>query len=130
MTNRGLTNPLNFLVDRFQETTRPFRFVPLSLAAGGGLPLAAQAHAETADAPLKIELSGIVNGQMMPGGMDRYCFHAGKGQKIVIAAMTRALIPYMSAAVPGWFQPSLTPTDSKFGIGTLSTNRIRSTDLA
>jgi hypothetical protein len=83
---------------------------PLSLAAGGGLPLSAQAHAEASEAPLEIALPAIVNGQMMPGSMDRYRFHALKGQKIVIHAMTRALIPYMSDAVPGWFQASLTIT--------------------
>jgi hypothetical protein len=113
LTNQGLTNPLNFLVDRFPESSRPFRFVPLSLAAGGGLPLSAQAHAEASEAPLEIALPAMVNGQMMPGSTDRYRFHAEKGQKIVIAAMTRALIPYMSDAVPGWFQAVLTLSDAK-----------------
>lgn len=112
LTNQGLTNPLNFLVDRFPETTRPFRQVPLPLAAGGGLPLSAKAHAEASEAPLEIALPAIVNGQMMPGSLDRYRFHVRKGQKIVIAAMTRALIPYMSDAVPGWFQAVLTLTDA------------------
>lgn len=113
LTNQGLTNPINFLVDRFRESSRPFRFVPLSLAAGGGLPLSAQAHAAADEAPMKIALPAIVNGQIMPGSMDSYRFHALKGQKIVIAAMTRALIPYMSDAVPGWFQAALTLTDAK-----------------
>jgi hypothetical protein len=112
LTNQGLTNPLNFLVDKFPETTRPFQFVPLSLAAGGGLPLSAQAHAEASEAPLEVALPTIVNGQMMPGSMDRYRFHAEKGQKIVLYAMTRALIPYMSDAVPGWFQAALTLSDA------------------
>jgi hypothetical protein len=113
LTNQGLTNPLNFLVDRFPETTRPLQHVPLSLAAGGGLPLSVQARAEASAVPLQIALPAIVNGQMMPGSTDRYSFHANKGQKIVIAAMTRALIPFMSDAVPGWFQAVLTLTDSK-----------------
>jgi hypothetical protein len=113
LTSQGLANPLNFFVDRFPETSRPFRFVPLSLAAGGGLALSAQAHAETSDAPMKIALPAIVNGQMMPGSMDSYRFHALRGQKIVIAVMTRQLIPFMSDAVPGWFQAALTLTDAK-----------------
>jgi hypothetical protein len=113
LTNQGLTNPLNFFVDRYAETTRPFQFVPLTLAAGGGLPLSAQAHAEVSEAPLKINLPTILNGQMMPGAADRYRFHAQKGQKIVVAAMTRALIPFMSDAVPGWFQAVVTLTDAK-----------------
>jgi hypothetical protein len=113
LTNQGLTNPVNFLVDRLPETTRPYQHVPLPLAAGGGLPLSAQARAEASQAPQQIALPAIVNGQMMPGSADLYRFHAQKGQKIVIAAMTRALIPYMSDAVPGWFQAVLTLTDSK-----------------
>jgi hypothetical protein len=113
LTNQGFTNPLNFLVDRFPEITRPFQHVPPSLAAGGGLPLSAQARAEAYEAPRKIALPAIINGQMMPGSADLYRFHARKGQKIVIAAMTRALIPFMSDAVPGWFQAVLTLTDAK-----------------
>jgi len=113
LTNQGLTNPLNFLVDRLRETTCPFQHVPLPLAAGGGLPLSAQAHAEASEAPMEITLPAIVNGQTMPGSMESYRFNARKGQKIVIAAMTRALIPFMSDAVPGWFQAVLTLTDSK-----------------
>jgi hypothetical protein len=113
LTNQGLTNPLNFFVDRLAETTRPMQYVPLSLAAGGGLPLSAQAHAEAASAPIEIVLPAIANGQTMPGSIDRYRFHANKGQKIVIAALTRTLIPFMSDAVPGWFQAVLTLTDSK-----------------
>ena len=113
LTNQGLTNPINFLIDRLPETTRSFQNVPLQLAAGGGLPLSAKAQAEASEAPLEVALPAIVNGQMMPGSLDRYRFHAAKGQKIVIAAMTRALIPYMSDAVPGWFQAVLTLSDSK-----------------
>ena len=124
LTNQGLTNPLNFLIDWFPETTRPFQLVPLSLASGGGLPLSAQAHVEASEAPLVIALPAIVNGQMMPGSIDRYRFHAEKGQKIVIIAMTRALIPYMSDAVPGWFQASLTLTDAK-GRELVSTDHFR-----
>ena len=48
----------------------------------------------------------------MPGSVDSYRFHARKGQRIVIAAQTRALIPFMADAVPGWFQAVLTLADS------------------
>jgi hypothetical protein len=113
LTNLGLTNPLNFFVDRFPENTPPFQHVPLSLGAGGGLPLSKQAHAEAPEAAVQIALPVLLNGQTMPGSMDSYRFHARKGQRIVVAAMTRALIPFMSDAVPGWFQAVLTLTDSK-----------------
>jgi hypothetical protein len=54
-----------------------------------------------------------VNGQIRPGGVDHYKFRASKGQKLVIAASARELIPYISDAVPGWFQATLTLYDSK-----------------
>jgi hypothetical protein len=113
LANQGLTNPLNFFIDQLPETTLPFQHVLPSLGAGGGLPLSAQAHAEAPEAATQIALPAILNGQTMPGSTNCYRFHAKKGQRIVIAASTRALIPFMSDAVPGWFQAALTLTDSK-----------------
>ena len=112
LTAKGLTNPLVFEVDRLPETTRSYQFVQRALAAGGGLPLNPQAHADAAQPPQTIQLPAILNGQMMPGSVDSYRFHARKGQRIVVAAQTRALIPFMADAVPGWFQAMLTLTDS------------------
>ena len=45
--------------------------------------------------------------------MDRYRFQAAKGQHVVVAAKARELIPYISDAVPGWFQATLGLTDSQ-----------------
>jgi hypothetical protein len=112
ITDRGLSNPLVFLVGHLPESTHPIQFVPLAMAAGGGLPLSAQAHADATAPPETIALPTVLNGQMMPGGIDRYRFTARKGEKIVAAAMTRGLIPYMADAVPGWFQAALTLSDA------------------
>jgi len=113
LTKEGLTNPLVFEVDRLPEFAQPARRVPQQLTTGGGLPLAAQARAETQAEPTPIQLPILVNGQLMPGNTDRYRFHAMRGEELVIAAETRALIPFMADAVPGWFQASLTLRDAK-----------------
>jgi hypothetical protein len=55
----------------------------------------------------------VVNGQILPGGVDRYRFQARKGQRLVIAATARELIPYLADAVPGWFQAVLSLYDTQ-----------------
>lgn len=54
----------------------------------------------------------IQNGQIMPGDMDRIRFSATKGQKLVLNAQARQLVPYLADAVPGWFQAVLSLYDS------------------
>lgn len=54
----------------------------------------------------------VVNGQIMPGDTDRFSFDAKKGDRLVIAAAARDVIPYLADAVPGWFQALLRLTDS------------------
>ena len=60
-----------------------------------------------------VNLPIMLNGQIMPGDVDRFRFHAEKGQKLIIAASARQLIPYLADAVPGWFQATLTLYNSK-----------------
>ena len=54
LTAKGLTNPLVFEADRLPEITRGYQFVQRALAAGGGLPLNPQAHADAAQPPQTI----------------------------------------------------------------------------
>ena len=49
----------------------------------------------------------VLNGQIMPGDVDRFRFSAKRGDRIVVAVMARELIPYLADAVPGWFQATL-----------------------
>ncbi len=49
---------------------------------------------------------------MMPGAVDRYQFAGEERPGIVVAASARELIPYISDAVPGWFQAALTLRDA------------------
>ena len=108
VTPNGLTNPVMFSVGQLLEVSRP-------PAKGAGVRTAAQAGRgqarPTPELPMEIALPVLVNGQITPGGVDRYRFQAVKGQHIVVAAKARELLPYISDAVPGWFQATLGLTD-------------------
>ena len=65
------------------------------------------------DTPRVTSLPSVINGQIMPGEVDRYRLRARKGQHLVIAAAARELIPYLADAVPGWFQATLTIYDAQ-----------------
>ncbi|MCL4200962.1 MAG: peptidase [Pirellulaceae bacterium] len=60
-----------------------------------------------ADPVIGSALPVVVNGQIMPGDVDRFSFTARKGTRLVIAADARELMPYLADAVPGWFQAVL-----------------------
>lgn len=54
----------------------------------------------------------LLNGQIMPGDVDRFRFQATKGQRLTVAAHARSLMPYLADAVPGWFQATVALVDS------------------
>lgn len=58
-------------------------------------------------------LPAVINGQITARDVDRWRFEAKKGQRLVIAAKARALIPYIADAVPGWFQAALVLYDPR-----------------
>lgn len=91
----GLTNPLRLEVGQFGEVV--------------------EHEPNNPDMPdvRWVDLPVVLNGQIMPGDVDRFRFRALKGQKLVIETKARALIPYLADAVPGWFQPTLALYDSK-----------------
>jgi hypothetical protein len=96
VTPNGITNPVIFCVGQLPEISTPAS--------------ATRARGEPA---MEIPLPILVNGQIRPGGVDRYRFQATRGQHIVVAAKARELLPYISDAVPGWFQATLGLTDSQ-----------------
>jgi hypothetical protein len=109
-TPNGLTNPVIFSIGQLPEVSRP------PAKGTGNLPNAQAGRGQARPAPeppVEITLPVLVNGQIMPGGVDRYKFTATKGQHVVIAAKARELLPYISDAVPGWFQATLALTDSQ-----------------
>ena len=110
-TALGLTNPLAFYVGQLTEYARrpaqPVDELDIGRAARFRAP------DPKADGPVAIELPAVVNGQIRSGTVDKYRFPAAKGQHLVISAAARQLIPYISDAVPGWFQATLALYDAK-----------------
>lgn len=111
-TPAGTTNPVVFIVGTLPEAVRPAA-EPWS-APGLVVRPAAQRALKLSTSPtppVDLTLPVVANGQIMPGAVDRYRFQAAKGQHIVIQAAVRQLVPYISDAVPGWFQAALTLRD-------------------
>jgi hypothetical protein len=102
----GLTNPVVFEVGTLPEVSEE-PFEPLGGPAGLGPDRGAKAT-ET-----RVELPVTVNGQIPPGGMDRYRFTARQGMPLVVVVRARELIPYIADAVPGWFQATVALYDAK-----------------
>ncbi len=111
-TPAGTTNPVVFLVGTLPEAARP-QAEPWSAPGLVVRPRAQRALtlSTTSTPPVDLTLPVVANGQIMPGAVDRYRFPAVKGQHLVIQAAVRELIPYISDAVPGWFQAALTLRD-------------------
>ena len=93
-TPAGLSNPLVFCVGQLPEFCKQ------------------PPKEETANTEMNITLPALLNGQILPGAADRFRFKARQGQRLVLAASARDLIPYLPDAVPGWFQATLTLYDS------------------
>jgi hypothetical protein len=111
-TTTGLSSPLRFWVGQLPEfTKRESKNVP-DAATFRQLRFNNEQKA-VAPTETRITLPAIVNGQILPGGVDHYRFQARKGLQLVVAAKARELIPYLADAVPGWFQAALTLTDAK-----------------
>ena len=62
---------------------------------------------------MRVKLPAVVNGQIMPGAVDRIRFSAARGQHLVLSVAARDLIPYLADAVPGWFQATMTLYDPR-----------------
>jgi len=111
-TPGALSQPLVFCVGQLPEFDKPEpslvgQLLVANRPRNGNVP--------TAVAPVesRITLPCVINGQIMPGGQDRYRFQARQGQRLVIAATARELMPYLADAVPGWFQAVLSLSDSQ-----------------
>ena len=95
LTAAGASNPLSFCIGTLPEQ-----------CANG------QAG-KTLDTATRVKLPAVLDGQILPGGVDHYTFDARRGARIVVAAQARALMPYIADAVPGWFQPVIAIYDPK-----------------
>lgn len=110
-TPRGVSNPLPFHVGQVPETSRkPMLTAHFQVLGKEELALRKRPDDEIEK---RIELPCTVNGQIASGEVNRYRFEARAGQRLVISAVARQLIPYIADAVPGWFQPVMVLQDAK-----------------
>ncbi|MBP7935463.1 MAG: hypothetical protein KA354_12530 [Phycisphaerae bacterium] len=120
----GLTNPIVFCVGQLPEFSepeeKPNREPPGGRTPKSGNPLNPRRGLKAErDAPglnpeeeMTVTLPAVVNGQIMPGDVDRFRFRARKGTRLVAAVAARDLIPYLADGVPGWFQATLAIHDA------------------
>ncbi len=97
-TPLGLTTPICFQVGTLPEICE---LEPNDTRAFSNLP----------EAPA-LQLPVVINGQVLPGDVDRFSFHARGGEKVVIQVDARRLIPFLADAVPGWFQAAISLYDA------------------
>jgi hypothetical protein len=112
-TPAGLTDPLVFCVGQLPEFSRKAAKTGGQAGDGRGGRFRNEPQATPPEPPMNITLPATVNGQIMPGEVDRYRFPARKGTKLVVAVSARELLPYLADAVPGWFQATLAIYDAK-----------------
>jgi len=93
-TTAGLSNPVAFHVSQLSEYTEQ------------------EPNNRQADTGAASILPVVINGQIMPGDVDRFALKLKRGQKLVALASARELVPYLADAVPGWFQATLALYDS------------------
>ncbi len=96
-TSRGLTNPMKIQIGQSPE---------FSELEPNDPDVRSKAIPEVA-----LQLPITINGQVLPGDVDRFAFQAQNGQQLVIEVSARRLIPYLADAVPGWFQATLSLYD-------------------
>ena len=110
VTKRGVSNPLSFFVDQVPEVARkPMKTMQLPVLGKESL---AQRKRPREEEEIRITVPCTMNGQIAAGEMNRYRFQASKGQRLVISAKARELIPYVPDGVPGWCQAVLRIRDA------------------
>ena len=109
-TKAGISIPKNFVVSNLPEYAKPsLRETSIARAKSplyknGATAMGNKKFAFPEPDPALVELPVVVNGQIAEGRVDKYKFALKKGEKVWASAAARALIPYISDAVPGWFQ--------------------------
>ena len=120
-TKTGLTNPMVFHVGLLPEIRElepnsrqayPERVAVILPAIRGRDALDTARDTDALDTAEPLDLPVLLNGQIMPGDVDRFRFRANKEQQLVIEVQARSLIPYLADAVPGWFQAVLALYDA------------------
>jgi len=109
-TPRGVSNPLPFLVGQVPEHTRkPMKTAEFQVLGKEELALRNRPEEEV---EARVFVPCTLNGQIASGEVNRYRFEARQGQRLVISAQARRLVPFIADAVPGWFQPVMSLCDA------------------
>ena len=105
ITKRGISNALSFYVGQVPEVARK----PMKTARKPvlGKEHLAQRKRPPEEETMRITVPCTMNGQIAAGEVNRYRFPASKGQRLLICAKARQLVPYVADGVPGWFQAVL-----------------------
>jgi len=105
-TPSGVTNPLYFHVGDHREyrEREPNDQAPDTGALSGKVMDMEVSNLES--------LPVVLNGQVMPGDVDRFRFDLNKGMRLVATVSARKLVPFLADAVPGWFQATLALSDA------------------
>jgi hypothetical protein len=111
-TANGLSNPLVFQIGQLPEVRKKESQKDGEPQIAPGRKANDAPRSRKAEEEMNVTLPALINGQILPGGEDRYQFQARKGQRIVVAVSARELIPYLADAVPGWFQAAVAIYDS------------------
>lgn len=112
VTPKGLSNPLVFCIGQLPEFSEEVsRDIPQQKSAIAGTSFGTRKRRTNAE--MTVTLPAVINGQILPGEVDRHRFTAAEGQRLVAVAEARKLIPYIPDAVPGWFQATLAIFDAE-----------------
>ena len=105
ITRRGISNALPFYVGQVPEIARkPMKTAQVQVLGKEHL---AQRNRPVQEEEMRVTIPCTMNGQIAAGEINRYRFEATKGQRLVIAANARHLVPYVPDGVPGWLQAVL-----------------------
>jgi hypothetical protein len=111
VTKRGISTALPFYVGQAPEVARkPMKTMQFPVLGREHL---AQRKRPPEEQVLRVSVPCTMNGQIAAGEVNRYRFQASAGQRLVIFAKARDLIPYVPDGVPGWFQAVLRLHDAK-----------------
>jgi hypothetical protein len=112
ITPNGVSNPRIFCIGQLNEFSEA---ASVTQGDPNNLPQLRNLNQPRISRPAHetpITIPAVINGQILPGGANRYRFSARKGAQLIVAASARELNPYLADTVPGWFQAVFIPIRS------------------
>ena len=115
VTATGLTNPLVFQVGRLPECHEPEpereeNWMRIQKSIND--PDSRVKPGRNDKPPMDVTLPAIINGQLLPGEIDRFKFRARRGQRLFVDVSGRELLPYLADTVPGWLCAEISVLDA------------------